>query len=445
MLTPTRFVLARPLAHPCRTRVAFWLAAASIACAEPTSLAVDGPEGTTTIASPKETDPADTANGTGNTDTGALTKPLGKVALGGCASYDYFAQFAVGGTSLNLLVDSGSTTMAAAAASCTTCEVGAKYQPTASAKNTGKTTSSSYLDGSQWTGTIYADAVAAGPAAAPVTANVELSFAAVTSQKSFFEQVTCRSADDTDFDGIIGLGPDTQLVAGTSSFLTRLAATGAAAHDAFALQTCDLGGQLWFGGYDPNATTAKPSYTPMLNYRAYAVAVAGMAIDGQDAGVGAADFGSMVVDNGTNAILLPPTVYDAFQSMVESNQAFLANFGANFLSADSASCAASAKGLTRAQLDAALPKLSLTFDDGQGGTFAVEASATNSYLVAGTSAGDTSGKIYYCPSVSKSSVGILGNTFMRSHVIIVDRAGKRVGFAPQTGCSQRSVLYRSGT
>jgi hypothetical protein len=448
MWTPTCLPFRGAFGRFAGACAATWLAVASFACAEPTSLWVDDPTSGSTIAVPEETNPAVTAtnaNDTGNTDTGPLTKPIGYVAMSGCASDDYYAQFSVGETSLNLALDTGSTSTAVASAACKTCQVGAKYQPSASAKNTGKTTSTGYLDGSGWAGPVYRDAVAAGSMGAPVTPNVNLSFAAIASQTAFFGQVTCASADDTDFDGIIGLGPDTQLEQGTTSFLTLLSATGTLAYDAFALQTCDIGGKLWFGGYDPAATSARPSYTPMTEDGGYAVTVAGMTIGGQKAKVDAADFGPMAVDNGTAAILLPSPVYSAFETLVESNQAFLDNFGSHFLSADSGGCAAAAKGLTRAELDAVLPKLSLTFDDGQGGTFEVETSATNSYLVAGVASGDASGTVLYCPSVEKNPVGILGNPLMRSHVVIFDRANKRIGFAPQKGCSQRSVLYPSGT
>lgn len=381
-------------------------------------------------------------------DGSVMTKPLGKVAMTGCVSFDYFAPFSLGGSAVSLLVDSGSTTLAAASATCTTCGVDATYRQSATGKSTGKTTSSSYLDGSQWSGTIFTDDALAGSAAQPSTPNVTLAFAAITQQRGFFSSVTCAAADDTKFDGIVGMGPDTLLTTGTTSFLSLLGQSASEAVDAFALQTCDVGGTLWFGGYDVAATSAAATYTPMLQNRAYAVSVSAMALGDTDLGLDAAQIGPMVVDNGTNAILLPSAAFAAFEQVIEKNPVYLANFGGNFISAQAASCAAPTQGLTRAQLDAALPPLSMTFPNQAGGFFSVEVPATSSYLVAGVSADDASKTVIYCPAItasSSSTISIIGNAFMRNHVVIFDRTGKRIGFAPQVGCKPQTVVYNTGT
>jgi hypothetical protein len=384
-----------------------------------------------------------------------LRDGVGKLALTGCVGFDYMAAFNVGGQTLNLLVDSGSTTFGVAGKECSACTpangVQQLYALSSTGKRTGAFASSTYADGSKWSGVVVSDQVAAGDAQVLATPAVSVNFADITSESNFFEPVTCAAADDTAFDGIAGLGPDGQLLPRTTSFMTALAQGGQLKADLFAMQMCDVGGWLWFGGWDANSATAAPNFAPLVqaDSAGYFVAVADMALGGTSFKLGASKLGPMVVDSGTNAIFLTKSAYAAFQNTIEGSQAFVDNFGSNFISAESGSCAIPAKGLTREQLDAQLPRFSLTLQNEAGGTFAIDMPATSSYLVAHADPTGPVGSTYYCPAVAGNtddSLAILGNAAMRQFVVIFDRTGSgRIGFAPQTGCKPASMYLPPGT
>jgi hypothetical protein len=88
---------------------------------------------------------------------------------------------------------------------------------------------------------------------------------------------------------------------------------------------------------------------------------------------------------------------------------------------------------TKAQLDAALPPLTMTFGSSPGVT--AQATATESYLL-------TYGDGKWCPAIVSRApdadfpgiAAILGAPMLASNVVIFDRANARVGFAPHTAC-----------
>lgn len=389
-------------------------------------------------------------NNTQDTTTVIDNNGIGKLALTGCVGFDYFAAFNVGGQTMHLLLDSGSTTFGVAGAQCANCTIDngveTTYRQSSTTKKTGLSASSLYVDGSGWRGTIVNDGIAAGDTQTLVTPAVPVNFADIATESGFFEQVSCARADDVAFDGIAGVGPDEQLLPNTTSFLTVLAASHKMAADIFSLQMCDIGGNIWFGGFDATAMTATPDYTPMASTAAnpgYFINVMDISLGGTSIGVAANKLGPMVVDSGTNTMLLTQSAYAGFVQEIEANAAYKNNFPADFITG-AESCVAPKQGLTRAQLDAQLPTLALTLPNASGGSFSIEMKATSSYLVAYVQNGTT----YYCPAVtgnSDDSLAILGNAALRSVITIFDRAGSRIGFAPQTGCPQSAIYAPAGT
>ena len=400
------------------------------------------------VSATSATVPDPTASG-----TSSMVNGVAKLKLTGCAAFDYLAQVEVGGETLNLLLDSGSTTMAVAGSSCTDCGTDKTYKPSSTSQSLGRKASSQYLDNSEWVGSIYRDSVALGANQAAATPAVKVDFVVISEQNQFFtSDVSCQSEDDVSFDGIIGVGPDDMLQAYTTSFLSTMTSTGSTKEDLFAVQTCDIGGTMWLGGYDANAMTASPNFTPLISTSspantsgAYAVNVTGVGLGTTSFDLAASDMGPMVIDTGTNSMLLLANAWTAFEQSLEANTAYLNNFGTGFISAQTGQCAAASQGLTRAQIDAELPPLNFTFARADGSMFEVSLPATSSYLVAGTISGDSTGSVYYCPSIATSTVAIFGNVAMRSLVTIFDRANQQVGFAPQTGCQPQTVIYFNGT
>ena len=364
-----------------------------------------------------------------------LPPGVAHLRMSGCSQHDYFAMVSVGGDTFSLLLDSGSTMMAVANASCADCGDADRYHA-ATGRDTGVAVSSKYADGSGWSGSVFSDQVAMGAAGARVTKQVPVKFAAIKDADAFFTGGSCQVRKDLQFDGILGLGPDTLLRKNTTSLLTSLAASHTLAADVFSLRTCNIGGDIWFGGYDPGVLTGELRYTQLVTAgqaaHYYGIDIDGLQLGGRALPLTASEIGPMVVDNGTSGLLLSEPAYDAVVDTLMHDRAFLRHFPAEMF--HGGSCPQSARGAGPAEIDAALPKLTFVLPDSEGGTFAVELTATGSYLQP-LLADD--GDVYYCPQIAPAAEGVpplYGNAAMRQHVVVFDREASRVGFATHEGC-----------
>ena len=350
------------------------------------------------------------------------------VPLTGC-SYSYTADVAVGGSPFRLMVDTGSATLGVAGASCTTCStagVAPLYAPGASAVDLDRTVTSTYDDGDMsWSGEVYRDLVSAGTLTA-----VPLALVDITAQTNFFYADTCG-----DPQGILGLGPPAILSPGTTSFPTQLATSGAV--DELALHFCLGTGDLWFGGYDPAAATAVPTWIPMSTNSYYEVAVSDVAVDGTSVGIPASAYGMAIVDSGGPALGLPTTAYNAAVAKLAASPAFQSRFGNAVFFTSTTTNTCKVLGETREQIDAELPKLTVYVGSP---AVAIDLPATASYLQTFPS----DGQVMYCPGMF-SSPGLtdLGNTLIRAGLVIFDRAHGQLGFAPTAPCTD--VLARRVT
>lgn len=128
-------------------------------------------------------------------DAGVVRDPLV-----GCSSVTFAVQVRLGGQSVSLILDTGSTTLAVASDLCPLapapfgatgpCGRFPYYSPASStsAIDQGTTASGLYGDGSGWDGNIYADTIQVG-GSAPVSG---FRFAAMTSaSSSFFSSLNC--------------------------------------------------------------------------------------------------------------------------------------------------------------------------------------------------------------------------------------------------------------
>jgi hypothetical protein len=370
------------------------------------------------------------------------------VALTACPEGDYAAPVTIGGTqTFSLVVDTGSTTLGVASSQCTTCDgVTPVYTPGTGATDEQMTAKSQYVTG-YWSGEIYQDSVAAVTAAPPVSTEVRL--VSIDSQENFFQTIQCGQ-------GVLGLARAKAAVAGTTGFFDQLVATGAVAN-VFGMELCPTGGTLWLGGYDPTATTGSPQYipfaiSPYASYY-YVVKLTSITVLGDTVPVATAQYSDAIVDTGTNAFVVPTAAYASITATIAASPAFAEIFGADaggFFSlqatADAGPIDASGDidaGVmvgqacatltqTKAELDSALPALTLTFGSNPG--VSVQATATESYLA-------PAGKNVWCsalaavdPSASFPFASIVGTPVLRSNVVIFDRAGDRLGFAPHAPC-----------
>ncbi len=363
---------------------------------------------------------------------GGVLSSAGVIAipLYGCAgAYEYTAAVTIGTQVFNLEIDSESTTLAVAGSSCTDCSgLSPLYTPGPTGTDQDETTSSSYADGLGWQGEVYQDQVSVS-ASLPT---VPIDFASITqlSGNFFFQgQTDCQGQPTNNpSQGILGLSNAADAVHGTQGFIDQLAAASGIS-TAFATLLCPSGGTLWFGGYDPAATGGPMQYTPMVaDDGFYMTTLEDMAVGGTSLGLDAATFGPTPIDLGTTDLWLPTAAFDAVETALMANSTFSSTFGSGFF--QMTECYTSS--LTTAELDAALPTLSLTFPDISGGTFTLSVTATESYLVP-----ELMGEPgYYCSGLvdAGTSGTTVGISFLRSQVTVWDRGQQIIGFAPAAGC-----------
>jgi hypothetical protein len=365
---------------------------------------------------------------------GPFDLPAGQavtMALKGCAGPGYAASFSVGRSTLDLTIDTGSGTLAVASQSCANCGVPATYAPGPGASDDHMQVSDSYLMGS-WQGEVYTDSVGLGV----LDASVTMKFSAIESQNGFFGGKGC-GLGTVPFapEGIVGFGPPSLAVSGTDSFLTKLVQSGMAL-DVFAVELCASGGQLMIGGVDPKAAalSGPVSYTPLTQSSYYAVSLTDMTLSGKSLGYGATDFGATAVDTGTSVFALPPAIFDALSSTIETTAAFTNAFGSRQGWFGTTDCITAA--ISREELDSELPPLSLAFPGTEGGTVTLNLKPTESYLSTSIGSG---GSTYYCSGLYRlqnpmGASTVLGSSVMPGHLLIFDLGGSRLGFAPQTLC-----------
>jgi hypothetical protein len=377
---------------------------------------------------------ADTATNPDAAEAGEAAAPsnLVVVPLSGCIPY-YTADVMVGdgSDSFALIVDTGSTTLAVASSSCTNCTgVTPLYTPGPSAVDKHQSTSSTYAGDAMWAGEIYSDTVSMGIP----TASASVLLAAIDNQNQFFlGSIMCGPSSTTyASQGIVGFAPGLDAVMGTDGFFDQFVG-GSSVQNIFAIELCDTGGTLWLGGYDP---TAAPAYTPLITTGIgeglYAVNLEQVSIPGTTAAVPTGNYTASIVDTGTSLFVLPPQAFTTITEAIAASTEFQTIFGraaAAFFNNPN-NCVNLSQ--TQAQLDAALPAMTLVY--GTNPAISVTATATESYLVS-YSPGEWCPTLESnAPSASTPIASIIGSPMLRSSVVIFDRAAKRIGFAPHAPC-----------
>jgi hypothetical protein len=359
-----------------------------------------------------------------NVPPGAATT----VSLSGCAGPGYAAEFTIGSRPFQLEIDTGSGTLAVASSACASCGIAPGYTPGPGAVDQHKTASEVYLQGS-WSGEIESDSVQL----VGVGGAMPMKIAAIDTQTAFFDHAGC-GLGTVPFapQGIVGFGPADLAIAGTDAFITELT-SGGAVGAIFAVELCSQGGQLMIGGVDAarGALSGAAVYTPMTTSQYYAVQLDDLQLSGASLTYGAADFGTTVVDTGTSVLALPPAIFRTLTTQIEGTSAFTAAFGGQKGWLGTTTCFKSS--LSRAELDAQLPTLTLVFPGVDTETSALVLTATESYLPVTLSGGTD----YYCSGLLENdgTTGtILGTSAMLGHLAIFDLVQKRFGFAPQTYC-----------
>lgn len=367
---------------------------------------------------------------TSSSSSGTPAGPAGyaiPLAAPGGPDFEYTAQTTVGDQTFTLSIDTGSTTLGIAGTSCVGCTgVTPLYTPSSSAMATGKNGQSYYADGSGWAGAIYSDTVGL----ANGTPTVKVALVEITKAKGFF-------SGQNDYQGILGLGPIGNAVAGTTGYMPAVVVAGVP--HIFAFQLCDTtgdnAGTMWLGG---NGTATSLTYTPMVPISAnnpfYGINVDAMSLGGTSVVTNAAaTFAQPVLDTGTSLFYVPTSVFTAFQKALEASAGFKAVFGAKTFGAQGCVTAA---GVTDAEVESKLPPLVLSLPNMTSGQpdVTIQAGAMDTYLYNG-------GTGSYCLAMQDGGTqdpSTFGDAFLQAFLTVIDVENGRVGFA-QTGCAAPQV------
>jgi hypothetical protein len=367
-------------------------------------------------------------DGGGGGDSGGNPSSLIAVPLQACQGLAFTADVSVGGQDFQMIVDTGSTSLGVASSMCSGCGVTPLYTPGATAVDQKVMGTSQFGSGS-WSGEVYQDSV--GFASDP---SVPVKFVAIDTQSMFFRPGATCGTSGTGFQGIIGFDRASAAVQGTNAFFDQFV-SAKGIPDVFATELCPSGGTLWLGGYDTGMATGAPQYTPFTTDTAssyyYTVSLQSIAVGGTSTTVPINDqFPDTIVDTGTTAFILGTTAFNSLTTAIAGTAGFTQIFGAGAgASWFSSQQPCGAAGTTKAQIDAALPALTLTF----GGGVTLQMPASESYLV--PFSGFWCSLMIAAPSSAQFPLGsLMGSPMLRSYITVFDRAGGRVGFVPHAAC-----------
>jgi hypothetical protein len=345
--------------------------------------------------------------------------PPTAIALANAQAEAYTIGVTVGGQMFNAVLDTGSSTLAVAGASCSNCTgVSPLYTPGSSAMDLGSGVDASYGIG-EWMGELYSDSVTVtGDALAPFS----MKFGDVEAQTDFFQ------AGGT-ADAIIGFNPQVE-VPGTDTYIADRVNAGDSG--VFAIQLCPYNGTLWFGGADKTHEVSDEQYAALAPMGSdqpyYEIALQSATIGGVDIGLS----GAAVPDTGTTTIVLPTDAGNAFAAAVNASSGYQSIFSGQAFKLSAAGMLECSLRTTKSasDIDAALPKFEITLNDLDGNPFTLSMNATESYLHA---FGDQ-----YCVDVAElgdAPAVILGDAFLTSFISVFDPVNSKIGFAPQQGCA----------
>ncbi|MCI4390675.1 hypothetical protein PGIGA_G00125370 [Pangasianodon gigas] len=357
--------------------------------------------------------------------------------LEGDAGRGYYLQMVIGtpGQTLNILVDTGSSTFAVAAASHPYISTYFNRALSSTYRTSGMSVSVRYTQG-DWQGELGSDFVTIpqGP-----NGTILINIAAILTSDGFF-------LPGINWQGILGLAypllarPDPSVEPFFDSLVKQ---TGIP--DVFSLQMCGAGisastatnpadGSLIMGGLEPTLYRGSMWYTPVLQEWYYQVEVLKLEVGGENLNLDCREYNSdkAIVDSGTTLLRLPVKVFDAVVEAI-TQMSMIQDFSSGFFSGTKLACWM--KGESPWGF---FPKISIYLR------------ATNTsqsfrltilpqlyiQLVA-----DVDGTLNcFRFGISSSTNGlVIGATVMEGFYVAFDRAHKQVGFAVST-CAESNGI-----
>lgn len=367
--------------------------------------------------------------------------------VGGSAYGTYFIDIDVGTPSqtLQVVVDTGSTTLVLASSTCIlnetkeACSVPISEGLSVGYNMNASSTSSfvecgdtnyckafeSYGDGSSGGGYIVSDVVSLnyGLSAPSYIANLLYE----TNHLGNNQEITSDNSD-----GILGLAYPSIGNNGFPSVFDSLVLAGKV-DNIFGMDLQVNGGRLDLGKIDTSSCKQPIQYTPIVEEEYYNIQIESITVEGTKATYPDKESQLSIVDSGTTYMLLPDTVYEAvmggFKKYCNSHSTVMSLCGSNgLLNLPEGYCGA----ITDSDLNeikAHYPPITFTFPLSSGGSFSVDIGG-DAYVI--YSPYDSPG-YPYCATIGIVSSGtdilsILGDSFMKGVYTAFDRENKNIGF-----------------
>ena len=360
----------------------------------------------------------------------------------------------IGGQTMQLLLDTGSSTLVVASTLCTGCTVlaskGALWNISRGITS-GVKVRGSYGDGTNgWNGTAYTANVSLGGASVAglrfAALSSEQGHAPLTTSETNGDECTLGSAVGTGNQGILGLGPPGLAIADTDDWLTLYFQQNDVPRT-FSLTQCASGGTLSLGVTDAPAlyVATPPSRARDFYSQFYNIPLEGVGLAGAAAYV---VNGDTFLDSGTNVNLLPSDIVAAVWNVVDQHLHSSGVFSSSsfdyydYAPNGGFSCATTAS--TAADLNALFPAMQFVLPGGKQLTVP----AVGSYL---SVMGVADGQQTVCKTLFPSQSGpfILGWPFQSAFVTFVNATDGdgacAVGFTPlNTSACNSSVVGNAG-
>ncbi|KAL6467739.1 hypothetical protein MHYP_G00234160 [Metynnis hypsauchen] len=358
--------------------------------------------------------------------------------LRGDSGRGYYMEMVIGtpGQTLNILVDTGSSNFAVAAASHPYVTTYFNRALSSTYQTSGQAVAVRYTQGN-WEGELGTDLISIpqGP-----NGTITINIAAILTSDGFF-------LPGIKWQGILGLAypllarPDPSVEPFFNSLVQQ---TGIP--DVFSLQMCGAGvsvsatsepagGSLIMGGIEPTLYQGSVWYTPVLQEWYYQVEVLKLEVGDQNLNLDCREYNmdKAIVDSGTTLLRLPAKVFDAVVEAI-SQMSLMQDFSSGFFAGTKLACWVKGDSPWRF-----FPKISIYLRATNTSQAFRLTALPQLYIQPVT---DVDGTLNcYRFGISSSTNGlVIGATVMEGFYVIFDRAHRRVGFAVSTCAESNGVL-----
>lgn len=357
--------------------------------------------------------------------------------LKGDSGRGYYMEMVIGtpGQTLNILVDTGSSNFAVAAAPHPYIATYFNRAQSSTYQTSGRSVSVRYTQGN-WEGELGTDLITIphGP-----NGTITINIAAILTSDDFF-------LPGINWQGILGLAypllarPDPSVEPFFNSLVLQ---TGIP--DVFSLQMCGAGlsistasapagGSLIMGGAEPTLYRGSVWYTPILQEWYYQVEVLKLEVADQNLSLDCKEYNTdkAIVDSGTTLLRLPVKVFSAVVEAI-SQMSLVQDFSSGFFAGTKLACWVKGESPWRF-----FPKISIYLRGTNSSQSFRLTVLPQLYIQPVTDLDGTLNCFRF--GISSSTNGlVIGATVMEGFYVIFDRAQKRVGFAVSSCAEMNGV------